>query len=29
MLAYFALKVALVLIVLAILAPILFARFDR
>ena len=29
MLAYFALNVALVLIVLAILAPILFARFDR
>ncbi len=29
MLAYFALNVALVLIVLAIVAPILFARFDR
>jgi hypothetical protein len=29
MLAYFALKAALVLIVLAILMPILFARFDR
>jgi hypothetical protein len=29
MLAYFALKIALVLIVLAILAPILFARLDR
>jgi len=29
MLAYFALNVALVLIVLALLMPILYARFDR